>query len=93
MLNGTETTGLAHTLSTTLRQGGYTQATALNGTPPGSHATTLVEYSSGHWAEAQGVASALSVTQVQPMEADVSSLVGTATVVVIAGADKAAAVP
>jgi hypothetical protein len=39
------------------------------------------------------VASALSVTQVQPMEAAVSSLVGSATVVVIAGADKAAAVP
>ena len=92
VLNGTNTTGLAHTLSTNLRQSGYTQATALNGTPPGSHATTLVEYTSGHRSDAQGVASALGVAQVQPMETAVASLVGAATVAVVAGADKAAAV-
>ena len=82
VLNGTSTNGLAHSLSNDLQQGGYTQATAMDGTPPGSHATTVVEYTSGHRAEAQGVASALSVTQVQPIEAAVSSLAGAATVVV-----------
>jgi hypothetical protein len=92
VLNGTSINGLAHSLSKDLQQSGYTQANALNGTPPGSHPTTVIEYSSGHHAEAQGVASALSVTQVQPMETAVSSLVGTATVVVIAGEDKASAV-
>jgi hypothetical protein len=92
VLNGTSINGLAHSLSKDLQQSGYAQANALNGTPPGSHPTTVIEYTSGHHAEAQGVASALSVTQVQPMETAVSSLAGTATVVVIAGEDKASAV-
>jgi hypothetical protein len=92
VLNGTSINGLAHSLSKDLQQSGYAQASALNGTPPGSHPTTVIEYSSGHHAEAQGVASALSVTQVQPMETAVSSLAGAATVVVIAGEDKASAV-
>jgi hypothetical protein len=92
VLNGTSINGLAHSLSKDLQQSGYAQASALDGTPPGSHPTTIIEYSSGHHAEAQGVASALSVTQVQPIETAVSSLAGAATVVVIAGEDKASAV-
>ena len=91
VLNGTNTTGLAHSLSKDLQQSGYSQAMALNGTPPGSHPITVVEYTSGHRADAQGVARALGVTQVQPLEAAVSSLAGAATVVVVAGEDKAAA--
>jgi LytR cell envelope-related transcriptional attenuator len=91
VLNGTSTAGLAHRLSSSLQQSGYSQATPLNGTPPGSHQTTVVEYSSGHRAEAAQVARALSVSQVQPMEASVSPLVGSSTVVVIAGMDKAGA--
>jgi LytR cell envelope-related transcriptional attenuator len=89
VLNGTSTEGLAHRLSASLQQSGYSQATALNGTPPGSHQTTVVEYASGHHAEAAQVAQALSVSTVQPMEASVSPLVGGSTVVVIAGLDKA----
>jgi hypothetical protein len=92
VLNGTNTNGLAHSLSKDLQQSGYAQAAALNGTPPGSHATTVVEYTSGHRADAEGVASALSVTQVQPMETAVASLAGAAMVVVVAGEDKAATV-
>lgn len=92
VLNGTSTNGLAHSLANDLQQGGYMHAEAMNGTPPGSHATTVVEYTSGHRADARGVASALSVTRVQPIEAAISSLGGPATVVVVAGEDKAAAV-
>jgi hypothetical protein len=92
VLNGTNVNGLAHSLANDLQQGGYSQAAAMDGTPPGSHATTVVEYTSGHRADAQGVASALSVTRVQPIEAAISSLAGSATVVVLAGEDKAAAV-
>jgi hypothetical protein len=92
VLNGTNVTGLARSLSDDLQQGGYLRATALEGTPPGAHTTTTVEYASGHRAEAQSVAKALEVTHVQPMETGVSSLAGAATVVVIAGEDKAAAV-
>jgi hypothetical protein len=91
VLNGTNTTGLAHSLSKALQQSGYSQATALSGTP-GAQATTLVEYRSGHRADAQAVASALGVTQVQPIETVTASLASAETVVVIAGADKAAAV-
>jgi hypothetical protein len=88
VLNGTSTAGLAHRLSASLQQGGYSQATALNGTPPGSHQTTVVEYAGGYRADAQGVARTLEVAQVQPMEAAVASLVGGSTVAVIVGADK-----
>jgi len=89
VLNGTNTTGLAHRLAAGLQQSGYSQATPLDGTPPGSHQTTVVEYGSGHRAEAEGVAHALSVSTVQPLEASVTPLVGGSTVVVIAGMDKA----
>jgi LytR cell envelope-related transcriptional attenuator len=89
VLNGTSTPNLAHRLSASLQQSGYSQATPLNGTPPGSHQTTVVEYSSGHRAEAAQVAQVLGVSQVQPIEAAVSPLVGSSTVVVIAGLDKA----
>jgi hypothetical protein len=91
VLNGTSTTGLAHKLSATLQQSGYAQSAALNGTPPGTRQTTVVEYASGDHADAEQVAQALGVTQVQPMEAAVASLSGSATVVVIAGLDKTGA--
>ncbi|HTR72116.1 MAG TPA: LytR C-terminal domain-containing protein, partial [Solirubrobacteraceae bacterium] len=89
VLNGTTAEGLAHRLAISLQQTGYSQATALGGTPPGSHQTTVIEYSAGHHAEAAQVAQTLGVSQVQPIEAAVSPLVGASTVVVIAGLDKA----
>jgi cytoskeletal protein RodZ len=93
VLNGTETTGLAHHISADLQQSGYSQAQPLNGRPPGSGQVTVVQYASGHQAEAEGVAHSLEVSRVQPLEAAVASLAGSANVVVIVGADKAATVP
>ncbi len=93
MLNGTETTGLAHQVSTTLRQSGYTQATALNGRPPGANQVTVVQYTPGHKADAEGVARSLSVTGVEPMESTTASLAGPASVAVVVGLDKAATSP
>jgi hypothetical protein len=90
VLNGTSTTGLAHHLAADLRQSGYTHAEASSAVPPGTHATTVVQYASGHRADGQAVAKALNVTRVQPMEASTASLVSQATVVVLAGADQAA---
>lgn len=87
VLNGTETTGLAHRVSTALQRRGYSQANALNGRPPGVGQETVVEYASGHQAEAEGVARSLSVKQVQPLEAGVAGLAGSAQVVVIVGAN------
>lgn len=93
VLNGTETTGLAHDVSGTLRQSGYTQATALNGRPPGANQVTVVEYAPGHKADAEGVARSISVTGVQPMESATASLAGSASVAVVVGLDKAATSP
>jgi hypothetical protein len=93
VLNATETTGLAHRISGDLQQGGYSQAQALNGRPPGTGQVSVVEYASGHQAEAEGVARSLSVKKVQPLESAVAALAGSAQVVVIVGADKATTVP
>jgi hypothetical protein len=90
VLNGTETTGLAHRISGELQQGGYTQATPLNGRPPGSNQQTVVQYASGHKGEAEAIAHSLGVSQVQPLESSVATLSGASSVVVIVGADKAA---
>jgi hypothetical protein len=91
VLNGTETTGLAHRISASLQQGGYSQAQALAGRPPGANEVTVVEYANGHRADAEGVARAMGVTHVQAEEQAVSVLAGKASVVVIVGADKAKA--
>ena len=87
VLNATETSGLAHRLSTNLQQSGYTLATALAGKPAG-HSASSVQYAAGHRADAQQVAQALGISQVAPLEAATAALSSGATVVVIAGADK-----
>jgi hypothetical protein len=89
VLNGTETNGLAHRISANLQQSGYAQSAALEAHPPG-RSTSVVEYASGHSAEARQVGQTLGIAQVQPLESAVTPLVGDATVVVIAGADQAA---
>ncbi len=90
VLNATESEGLAHRTAIQLKQGGYSQATALNGKPPGSGQVSVVEYTGGHRPEAEAVARSVSVTHVLPIEAGVTALAGSASVVVIVGADKAA---
>jgi pectate lyase len=90
VLNGTATAGLAHHLASDLQQSGYTHALASAAVPPGTHQSTVVEYSSGHRADAKGVAGKLNVTQVQPMDSTIAGMAGSATVVVLAGADQAA---
>jgi len=90
VLNATETAGLAHRLSSNLQQSGYTLASALAGKPAG-HSTSVVQYAAGHRADAEHVAQALEISQVQPLEAATAALGSGATVVVIAGADKSSA--
>jgi LytR cell envelope-related transcriptional attenuator len=89
VINGTGTAGLAHRLAASLQQSGYSQATPLDGVPPGTRQTTVVQYTSGHRAEASSVARSLGVSQVQPIEASVAPLVGSSTVVVVAGLNSA----
>ena len=93
VLNGTETAGLAHQVSASLQTHGYSQAAAVGGRPPGENQVTVVEYTSGHQADAESVAHTLGVTQVQPLEASAAALAGSAKVVVIVGHDKATTGP
>jgi hypothetical protein len=93
VLNGTETEGLARRFSSVLQQNGYSQAAAAFGRPPGANEATVVEYTSGHQADAEGVAHSLSVSHVQPIEQAVSALAPSAKVVVIVGTDKATSTP
>jgi hypothetical protein len=88
VLNATEAEGLAHRTAIQLQQNGYSQATALSGRPPGPGQVSVVEYASGHQAEAEGVARSAAVSQVQPMESGVAALANAASVVLIVGADK-----
>jgi hypothetical protein len=90
VVNGTSTNGLAHHLADDLQQSGYKRAEASSAVPLGTHATTVVQYTSGHRADGQAVAKALDVTRVKPMEGSTASLVSHATVVVVAGTDQAA---
>jgi LytR cell envelope-related transcriptional attenuator len=92
VLNATEANGLAHRLAEHLRQGGYAQAAALEANPPSGRSTSVVEYTSGHHSEAQRIAQTLGVGETAPLESAIAPLVGSATVVVIAGADQAAQV-
>ena len=69
------------------------QAAARYGTPPGATEVTVVEYASGHQADAVQVARSLSVSHVEPMEQGVLALAGAANVAVVVGADKATAGP
>jgi hypothetical protein len=89
VLNGTETTGLAHRVASALQQVGYSQAAALGGRPAGIEQQTVVFYAAGHRADAEAVARSLGVTRVQPVEAAVSGLAPSASVDVAVGADKA----
>jgi hypothetical protein len=93
VLNGTGTTGLAHRVSGELQQHGYSKATALDGQPPGTNQTTVVEYSSGHRSEAQSVATAIGAGTPQPVEGTVAAMADSAPVVVIVGLDKTSASP
>jgi LytR cell envelope-related transcriptional attenuator len=95
VLNGTETTGLAHKLATQLKQGGYSHANPVGGGhPPGvfPYPTTVVEYAGGHEAEAKHVARTLGVSSsyVRSLDSATQSLVHGASVVVVAGSDQAA---
>jgi hypothetical protein len=91
VLNGTNTTGLAHRVAGDLQRSGYSQATALAGRPLGSNQATVVQYASGHQGDAQAVAHSISATQVQALEGSVAALAPAASVVVIVGADRASA--
>jgi LytR cell envelope-related transcriptional attenuator len=89
VLNATETNGLAHHVANQLQRSGYSRATPLGGHPPGADQVTVVEYTSGHKSDAEGVARSLGVSHTVPLESGVAALAGSASVVVVVGLDKA----
>jgi|GEM_PF-4137156 len=86
VLNPTEINGLAHRLAAQLQGDGYSRAQALDGRPPGTYTTTVVEYQPGYRQAAERLARTLALEggAVRPLEGSVAALAGGAPVVVIA---------
>lgn len=95
VLNGTQINQLAHKLAASLRDKGYRLAKPLSALPAGSWPKTVVEYTPDHSADAQSIAQTLdiSLSEVRPIESSMSTLVSSASVVVIAGNDQPAPAP
>lgn len=91
VLNGTEINRLAHHLAARLQQSGYGRAKPRTDQPSGIYPRTVIKYTSGHAADAYSIAHVLgiSTSDVKPIDAGTQSLIGGASVVVIAGVDEA----
>jgi LytR cell envelope-related transcriptional attenuator len=88
VLNGTTVNGLAAMLRDQLAAAGF-QKGAINVYSDQQLAESVVEYAPGHLAEAKAVGRRLGISQHEPVTANSLALAGDATVIVIAGADKA----
>jgi hypothetical protein len=88
VLNGTTVPGLAATLSDEVAAAGFKVGTITNFSDQ-QLAESVVQYAPGHEAEARAVSRRLKVTQREPVNPSSQALAGDATVIVIAGADKA----
>ena len=88
VLNGTTVPGLAATLSDEVSAAGFKVGTITNFSDQ-QLAESVVQFASGHEAEARAVSRRLGITQREPVNPSSQALAGDATVIVIAGADKA----
>jgi tRNA A37 threonylcarbamoyladenosine dehydratase len=88
VLNGTTVNGLAAMLRDQLAAAGF-QKGAIDVYSDQQLAESVVEYAPGHLAEAKAVGRRLGISQHEPVTANSLALAGDATVIVIAGADKA----
>jgi len=75
-------------LSDRIAAAGFKQG-AINDYPDKQLAESVVQYAPGHQAEAEAVSRRVGIGQREPVTADSRALAGDATVIVIAGADKA----
>jgi LytR cell envelope-related transcriptional attenuator len=87
VLNGTTVPGLAATLSDEIGAAGFKVGTITNFSDQ-QLAESVVQYVSGHDAEARAVSRKLGIGQREPVNPSSQALAGDATVIVIAGADK-----
>jgi LytR cell envelope-related transcriptional attenuator len=88
VLNGTTVPGLAATLSDEVDAAGFKVGTITNFSDQ-QLAESVVQYSPGHEDEARAVSRRLGIGQREPVNPSSQALAGDATVIVIAGADKA----
>ena len=89
VLNGTTVPGLAATLADQVTSAGFKAGTVANFTNNQQLAESVVQYASGHEREAAAVSRRLGIDQRERVTADSQELAGDATVIVIAGGDKA----
>ncbi|HVD57264.1 MAG TPA: LytR C-terminal domain-containing protein, partial [Thermoleophilaceae bacterium] len=89
VLNGTTVPGLAATLADQVTSAGFKAGTVANFTNNQQLAESVVQYSSGHEREAAAVSRRLGIDQREVATPDSRELAGDATVIVIAGGDKA----
>ncbi|MEA2331779.1 MAG: hypothetical protein QOH58_1917 [Thermoleophilaceae bacterium] len=88
VLNGTTVPGLAATLSDEVSAAGFKIGTIANFADQ-QLAESVVQYAPGHEPEARAVSRRLGITQREPVNPSSQALAGDATVIVIAGGDKA----
>jgi hypothetical protein len=88
VLNGTTVPGLAAALRDQIAAAGFRKGT-INDYSDQQLAESVVQYAPGHQAEAKAVSRRVGISQCEPVTADSRALAGDATVIVIAGADKA----
>jgi hypothetical protein len=88
VLNGTTVPGLAAALRDQIVAAGFKEGT-INVFSDQQLAESVVQYAPGHQAEAEAVSRRVKISQRGPVTADSRALAGDATVIVIAGADKA----
>jgi hypothetical protein len=88
VLNGTTVNGLAAALRDQIAAAGFKRGT-INVFSDQQLAESVVEYAPGHLAEAKAVGRIVGISQCEPVTANSRALAGGATVIVIAGADKA----
>jgi hypothetical protein len=88
VLNGTTVPGLAAMLGDQIAAAGFKKGT-INNFSDQQLAESVVQYAPGHQAEAKAVSRTVGISRREPLTADSRALAGDATVIVIAGADKA----
>jgi hypothetical protein len=88
VLNGTTVPGLAAALRDEVAAVGFKKG-VIDTYSDQQLATSVVQYAPGRQAEAKAVARSLGIAEREPVTTDSRALVGDATVIVIAGADKA----
>jgi hypothetical protein len=88
VLNGTTVPGLAAMLSDQIAAAGFKKGT-INNFSDQQLAKSVVEYAPGHEAEAKAVGRRVGISQRQPVTERSRALGRDATVIVVAGADKA----